>query len=174
VLAHVRKINELKIRYGTDRPALKWQFVVFPHNVGEIPAARAMARELRMRFKLKRSWDDKDSPVEFHPAREAEGLPPGGPEARRKKRVLLCSQLWRSPQVNWDGRILGCCVNHWGDFGHADPPEALQERLDGEPLRYARRMLLGREPAREDIPCARCHHYRAMAGSGDWLRPEEV
>lgn len=174
VLAHVRKINELKERHGTDRPILKWQFVVFPHNMHEIPAARAMAKSLGMRFKTKRSWDDKDSPPEFHPAERGEGLPAGGPEARRRKRVMLCSQLWKSPQINWDGRILGCCVNHWGDFGHAYPPEGLRERLDGEPLRYARRMLLGREAAREDIPCSRCHHYRAMAASGEWLRVEEV
>ena len=29
----------------------------------------------------------------------------------------ICHQLWDAPQINWDGKILGCCRNFWGDFG---------------------------------------------------------
>ncbi len=28
-----------------------------------------------------------------------------------------CFQLWDEPQVNWDGKILGCCVSYWGELG---------------------------------------------------------
>ena len=27
-----------------------------------------------------------------------------------------CKALWESPQVNWDGRVLGCAINYWGDL----------------------------------------------------------
>lgn len=76
-----------------------------------------------------------------------------------------CGQLWNETQVNWDGRVLGCCVNHWGDFGNAFT-EGLAAVLDGERLAYARRMLAGRAPALDDIPCTRCKHYGAVARTG--------
>ncbi len=40
VLANVRTINELKRRYGCDKPRLTWQFVIFGHNEHEIAEAR--------------------------------------------------------------------------------------------------------------------------------------
>ena len=33
--------------------------------------------------------------------------------------MRVCSQLWINPQINCDGRVLGCCVNYWGDYGNA-------------------------------------------------------
>ena len=29
----------------------------------------------------------------------------------------ICRQLWIEPQINFDGAVLGCCVNTWGSFG---------------------------------------------------------
>ena len=28
-----------------------------------------------------------------------------------------CDQLWSGPQINWDGKVLGCCRNFWDEFG---------------------------------------------------------
>ena len=80
----------------------------------------------------------------------------------------ICAQLWRSPQLNWDGKVLGCAVNHWGDFGNAFH-DGLVQSLNNEKITYARRMLLGQEPPRADIPCTTCPHYQAMRADGRWL-----
>ena len=66
----------------------------------------------------------------------------------------LCHGLWDLPQVNWDGKMLGCCVNYWGDFGGNVFRDGLLATINGDKMRYARDMLLGHRSARDDIPCA--------------------
>lgn len=173
VLANLRRLIAIRARQGSPYPALKWQFVLFEHNAHEVEAARELAGELGMRFKVKQAWDDSDTPAEFRgPARssrreteQATGLP--------HNQRPICAQLWQAPQVNWDGRLLGCCVNHWGDFGHA-LRDTLAGALDGEKMTHARQMLMGRAPARDDIPCTQCKHYRALVRTGRWMQEDEV
>ena len=83
--------------------------------------------------------------------------------------------MWHGPQLSFDGRVLGCCSNYagWGDYGNAFDL-GLEETLNGERMRYARAMLLGRKTARDDIPCSKCPRYRDMQRSGNWLRPSEI
>src|SRR5262249_59297012 len=81
----------------------------------------------------------------------------------------LCNQLWDDPQINWDGKVLGCCVNHWGDFGGNAFRDGLTASVNTEQIQYARAMLLGCAPPREDIPCTRCSEYQKMRRRGAWL-----
>ena len=83
----------------------------------------------------------------------------------------VCHQLWDEPQINWDGKVLGCCVNHWGDFGGNAFRDGLTASVNTEQIQYARAMLLGRAPPREDIPCTRCWEYQKMSKRGAWLAP---
>lgn len=82
---------------------------------------------------------------------------------------FICHQLWDQPQINWDGKVLGCCVNHWGDFGGNAFRDGLRASLNTEQIVYARAMLLGDAPPREDIPCVTCNKYREMREHGRWL-----
>ena len=185
VIANVRRLNALKSQHRSERPALTWQFVAFGHNEHEIPAARRLAQELGMRFVVKLSWDDMYTPETFSPVRDREAIRREtglGVADRREYHARhgdnylqrqTCSQLWLLPQINWDGRVLGCCVNYWGDFGNAFT-DGLLESLNGEKLAYARRMLTGVTPAREDIPCTSCIHYKAMSRDGRWLTRADV
>ena len=180
VLESVRALNRLKARHGTRFPLLKWQFVVFGHNEHEIPRARRLARELGMRFWLKLPWDDLYGTGPGVPprggagARNEPGLGVAGRgefEARYGEgyaQKLTCAVLWHEPQINWDGRLLGCCVNNWGDFGNAFS-DRLVPLLDGPRVAHARGMLRGRLEAREDVPCSACPQYRSMRARGDWL-----
>src|SRR6516165_6479500 len=74
-----------------------------------------------------------------------------------------------TPQINWDGKVLGCCVNHWGDFGGNAFRDGLTASVNTEQIQYARAMLLGHAPPREDIVCTRCHVYRDMSKRRRWL-----
>lgn len=180
VIENVRKINEYKRVHASPAPKLWWQFVVFGHNEHEIPEAKRMAAELDMGIYFKLSWDEKFSPPRDHEfvKREAgldattrsefEAL-----HGRRYLQVDLCAQIWRHPQVNFDGRILGCCVNRWGDFGRAEGWQ-LREAVNNDKLRHARRMLMGAAGPREDIPCTTCSYYHSLRDSGAWLTPDEV
>ncbi|MGH9425406.1 MAG: radical SAM/SPASM domain-containing protein, partial [Terriglobia bacterium] len=173
VIDNIRKINGYKRQYNSKHPVLTWQFVVFGHNEHEIAIARNMARELNMGFYVKLTWDDDT----FSPIKDKElvrretglGVATRSEYYQKYKRHYFqrgtCSQLWNSPQINWDGRVLGCCVNYWGDFGNAFQ-EGLLKSLNNEKIGYARLMLLGKREAREDIPCTTCHYYKEMKEDG--------
>lgn len=180
VIDNVRKINRYKQKHASDYPRLTWQFVIFGHNEHEIPLARDMAHELDMDIYFKLSWDEKFSPPrdpEFI-KREAGLEVATRSEFERKygRKYLqkeMCAQLWTSPQINFDGKILGCCVNRWGDFGRTTDWR-LEEAVNNERIRYARGMLMGTRDPRADVPCTTCTYYQAMRASGNWVKPGDV
>jgi MoaA/NifB/PqqE/SkfB family radical SAM enzyme len=175
VMKNIRRLNALKSQAGSRYPRLTWQFVVFGHNEHEIPLARRTAIELGMDFRLKESWAPELSPVRdrrFVASQHARGgtyhpeLKRADPERAGR---AFCHQLWEEPQVNWDGRILGCCCNCHRDFGGNAFSDGLPAALNSPSLRYARAMLLGRAAPREDIPCTACGVFRSMRGEGQYL-----
>jgi MoaA/NifB/PqqE/SkfB family radical SAM enzyme len=175
VIANVRRINHWKCFHHSDKPGLIWQFIAFGHNEHEISAARAMAAELGMEFKVKLSWDPDISPTkDDEMIREVTGTGASSRAEYREKSGKLymeriCDQLWESPQVNWDGKILGCCRNFWGEFGGNAFSGGLVRTINGEKMAYARAMLKGEAPAREDIPCTSCALYRERKKAARWI-----
>lgn len=84
-----------------------------------------------------------------------------------------CIQLWNIPQINWDGRVLGCCVNYWGDFGNAFD-SGLASALNGDKLTYAKQMLQGLVGPKEGIPCSTCHNYKWMHANKKWITEQDI
>ena len=156
VLANLERLLEIRRRLKSDKPYLTWQFVLFEHNRHELERARALASELDMKFVTKSDWRapkaESNHTFTFHSP---------------------CLQLWESPQINWDGRLLGCCVNCWQGFGGNAFESSLSELVNQEPVKYARKMLVGEAEARPEIPCTRCGRYKTMVESGDYVRPQQ-
>ncbi len=134
-----------------------------------------MARVLYMDFLAKLTWDDEFSPVRGKDAvREATGTGAASREEYEASHGAdymrgICHQLWDEPQINWDGKVLGCCRNFWGDFGGNAFRDGVEASVNGEKMTYAREMLQGREAARDDIPCTTCDIYLTMRERGRWL-----
>ena len=176
VIGNIRRINHFKRTLGSELPHLKWQFIAFGHNEHEIPAARALAEELGMRFYVKLNWDPDYSPVEDKDAirtatqagvaSRAEFLEKYGSDYLGD----ICTQLWKNPQINWDGKVLGCCRNFWGDFGGNAFRDGLLASLNHEKMSYAREMLEGKKPARPDIPCTTCELYTRRERVKQWFK----
>lgn len=163
VISNIEKINHYKKKYGTQLPVLVWQFVIFGHNEHEIVQAREMARSLDMTFQPKLNAYSVFSPIKDEAAvKRDSGLEVASRKEfkEKKKRYwgMPCDQLWTSPQINWDGKLMGCCVNGWGDFGNVFE-SGLKVALTGEKYTYAKKMLLGKVKARADIPCTTCPYY---------------
>jgi MoaA/NifB/PqqE/SkfB family radical SAM enzyme len=175
VIENIKTINRLKREYRSRFPHLRWQFVVFGHNEHELIRAYAMARELNMEFSVKLSWDESLSPIRNKEAvRNATKM---GVASRLEFRARfgrdyldsICHQLWDSPQINWDGRVLGCCRNFWSEFGGNAFKDGLVSSLNGERISYARDMLRGRVPARSDIPCTTCDLFLNRKAAGNYI-----
>jgi len=163
VIEHIRLINYYKQKYKSEYPHLRWQFIIFGHNEHEMPLARAMAKDLNMEFYLKLSYDSHFSPVrdkEF--VKKVGGIKYVSREEykqqTKREYALPCKQLWVSPQINWDGKLLGCCANTHSDFGNIFETD-LEHCMNSERYRYAKEMLRGKKKARDDIPCSHCYIY---------------
>ena len=178
VLANIRRLNAIKLRYRSDLPELVLQFILFGHNEHELEKAYVLAAMLNMKVfvKMNRTPDR----LEVRDRERLRGL--YGFSDRREYRVAtgtiycrdLCLSLWRAPQVNWDGRLLGCPCNKHSAFAERVLDGSFMTEVNNERMTYARRMLLGEAPPRDDIPCSTCSWYRQIREHSLWITPEEV
>lgn len=176
VIENIRKINYHKQKMQRKLPHLNWQFIIFKHNEHEIEIARDMAAQLGMSISFKQSWDANLAP-ERPGSKAQKGKTQSNPatthtyneiaEARSiqiKKNDLTtayCHQLWSTPQINYNGDVLGCCVNFWGSFGNvADNGWNVRDVLWNEKIHRTKRALEGSGEILTDPPCATCHTYK--------------
>ena len=176
VINNIRRINHYKQVHGTKFPRLAWQFIIFGHNEHELPKAREMCDELGMTLKTKLNHTPTVSPVKDKDYVRREGGFGASSrdefrETKKKEYSFPCMQMWKNPQINWDGKMLGCCVNKWGDFGDVFE-EGLQGVLKGERFTYAKKMILGKVPPRKDQPCVKCKVYQRLNPDAEFP-PEE-
>ena len=180
VVGNIERINHYKELYHSEYPHLTWQFIVFGHNEHELPLAKRMAEALQMSFIPKMSWDSDFSPIQDRAFVITET---GWPAVTREEFVEstgqhymrnVCYALWQSPRINWNGKLLGCCWNSWGDFGANVFREGFIPSVNNEKINYARTQLLGEAGPREDIPCTTCDLYMQMRQRGTYLSLEEI
>jgi len=180
VIENIRAINHFKKVYRSKYPILTWQFIVFGHNEHEIRMAKKMAMDLDMRFALKMSWNSDYSPIRDEKLVMAEtGLP-----AVTRERFMevtgvdymrsTCYSLWHSPRVNWDGKILGCCWNSWGEFGGNAFQDGYIPSINNEKINHAREVLLGKVEPSDSLPCVTCDLYLKMKDSNNYLTLSEI
>ncbi|MBI4789687.1 MAG: cupin domain-containing protein [Chloroflexi bacterium] len=178
VLRNIQKINSYKERYQSDKPRLLFQFIIFGHNEHEMERAILLSKMLKMEITLKLNFYPGAMPVvnrervrrRLGYADRHEYL---AKEHKHYKRNQ-CYELWHSPQINWDGRLLGCSRNMWGVFADNVFQDNLTDAINNERMQYARKMLMGRVPAREDMPCVRCGVYKSMAQYDNWIAEPEL
>lgn len=179
VIENITRINYYKNQYKSNYPALAWQFVILGHNEHEIPMARKMAHDLGMAFYPKLTWDEDFSPIkdpEFV-KRETQWEIISRKHYKKHHGVdymhCTCNMLWDRPQVNWDGKMLGCCRNFWGDFGGNVFQDGLLNCINNAKMHQARCMLLGEKGyLLEDIPCSSCDNFITMRDNGKYLKRE--
>lgn len=167
VIRNIERINYYKEKYNSKLPDLIWQFIIFGHNEHELPKAKAMAKKMKMSFRVKLNHNPDYSPVKDRAfVRKHAGIAivsrDDFEKAKKRPYIWPCIQLWDSPQINWDGKLLGCCVNNYGHFGDVFK-SGLRECLNSERYIYAKKMVLGLVPPRPDIPCVKCNVYHRHA-----------
>ncbi len=178
VLANIRRLNEVKLKYRSDSPELVFQFILFGHNEHELERAHVLARMLNMRIFVKMNrLPDRLAIRDRERIRRLYGYADRR-EFREATGMIYCRELclclWRAPQVNWDGRLLGCPCNKHSAFAERVLDGSFEREVNNERMMYARRMLLGEAPARDDIPCSNCSWYRQISEHSLWITPEEV
>lgn len=166
VITNIKRINIYKKKYNSFYPILSWQFVVMGHNQHELLLAKNMAKELNMIFFPKLNWKPEYSPInDAESVKKVTGMSVVTRDEYQEKYnkiyLLPCVQFWVSPQVNWDGKLLGCCQNLWGDFGNVFE-QGFEACMTSERFVFAKKMLLGKANNRSDIPCTKCSVYKQI------------
>lgn len=163
VFRNIEWINKFKKKYNSKYPRLVWQFIVMGTNEKDLPLARKLAHQLGMSFFVKLNRVPSCSAIkdkEFVRKHVKLKVSSRNEFMQKYKRLYVpnCYLLWNAPQINWDGKLLGCNRNLWGDFGNVFR-KGLSECLGSEKYVYAKKMLLGKKKARDDIPCSKCPVY---------------
>ena len=75
-----------------------------------------------------------------------------------------CYQCLHSPQINWNGEVLGCCVNKWKGLGNIKDMNLLQI-VQSKTYQFMIDVLCGREKANDSIPCYFCPNLKKISES---------
>ena len=178
VYRNIRKINELKKKYKREHPLLRWQFILMNHNQHEAAAAKKMAEELGMEIFFKPDWSGgfiEDRSLHLH---EVTGMKEVGEEEyyigenHMFGSAEMCAQMILSPQVNWDGKLLGCCNVYKSDWGVNIFETPLSEIFNDANYRAAVLSLLrGRDGMDHTGPCRKCGIYEKNVISSRYRLP---
>ncbi len=168
VLNNIRKLNVLKERYHTDRPELVWKYVIMQHNQDEVGQAAEMAEALGMKRSYTLDWRGGVTAKDPETLYRITGLQCFNvdeylaEEQHRFNSDFYCGQMIIDPQINWDGRLLGCCTVYRSDWKTNVFETPLEEIYNNSHYRAAVLALLsGEDRYSFEGPCGTCEVYRA-------------
>jgi len=178
VLANIQKINAYKEKYQSPKPHLILQFIVFGHNEHEMKKAILLSKMLKMNIAFRLNRIPDLLPVKNRRrVRKIIGYADREEYLWKRRRSYLrsaCLTLWKNPQVNWDGKLLGCRCNKWRVYAENVFKDDLMACLNNKRMRYARQMLMGNAPPRDDIPCTSCEFYTNIRKYCNWITQTEI
>jgi hypothetical protein len=178
VLKNVQRINHYKKQYKSGLPRLVLQFIPFGHNEHEIDRMACMARAFGMEIEFKlNEFAGKLPLVNQSRLTELLGYSDRASYLEKTGDMYMrdiCLQVWRAPQINWDGRLLGCSNNYSVHYAEQALGKAFVSEINNEPIRYARKMLMGIAPPRDDVPCTACDRFADYKKHNRWFTPQEI
>ena len=181
VIANIRKVNEFKKKYHSRYPVLAWKFILMNHNQHEVAKAKEMAHELGMEIVYRRTWETGfkvvEDPAWLQKVTGMHFIDNASLEQKTQKsfNYSVCLQPFFEPCINWDGRLLGCCMA-WRENFHINVfKEGLSKALASDIMVNARRMMLGEEmPRYMETPCIVCSNYKKMRDFGYHITKREL
>lgn len=182
VIANIRQVNALKATYNSPDPQIIWQFIIMEHNEEDVPLAKAKASELGIPIWFKLTWDKDYIPRNRAMLERETGLlslTRSEHLADNGKAYLgstVCRQMFVGPQVNWDGKLLGCCEVFLSDYGVNVFEQGLTQALQSVDFGLAKKLLTGEIDARElprRLPCLDCDKWLQMTAAGELVDPLE-
>ena len=178
VIRNIRKLNEYKEKYDSFFPLIVWQYIVMDTNDApeEIIRAKNLANELGIALVFKKTWNQSYEPKNLKVLEELTGLPFSDKQrlwSGNNGRYVPCFDLWHNPQVNYDGRFLGCCCNYKQPFDINVFEVGLKKCLDSKVVRKSKKMLMGGKIYKKS-PCYNCWFYKSLLESKNFITEDEL
>lgn len=170
VIANIKKINEYKKKYNSVSPRLIYKSILFTHNEHEIEKTIDLAKELECTVKFWPPWKKE----QFIPKNPQKVFELTGIDVRNESEPIFyydyCLQMIKSPQINWDGRVLGCCVNYLKDWNSNIFDDGLVSAINTEKYRNAICRFLGKEFIMGEDQCTLyCNDYNNFISKGTYV-----
>ncbi len=182
VIRNIKRLNYFKELYGSNYPQLQWQYILFPYNECDVEKAVKMAQELNMNIYFKYDGAlDGFEPANREKLEALTGMKyfsRGEYNANSPVNIeyTYCYDMIYNPQINFDGRLLGCCIPWQADWGANVFEEGLIEALNCEKYKRGIKWLLGMEKDggsmtgdREKILCLDCEYNADRIKKGDYV-----
>lgn len=159
VIANIERLNFYKQKYKSEYPRLSWQFVIFGHNEHEIPKVKELCKRYRMAFNPKLNYSDFSPVINREYVRKESGLGVADrkeyKEKFRTEYKAPCYHCFSSPQINWNGDILGCSVNKWRILGNIKN-QSLEIWQESDIYKALVELLFEGIIPELDLPCKHC------------------
>jgi len=171
VIENIKKLIAYKTRYKSGFPHIIWQYIIMACNEMDVPLAKIKAKDLGIPIYFKLTWDKDYQPTHIDMLKKETGLQT---LTRDEYRImtgktyfgtLACRQMFFSPQINWDGRLLGCCEVYKQDYGVNVFETGLRKALQTFNFIQAKRFILGQvsiDSLKDDCPCISCEKRLQM------------
>lgn len=159
VMNNIRRLNYYKKLYNSEYPKLSWQFIIFGHNEHELPRVKQLCEELGMAFNPKLNYSSFSPVINCEFVRIESGLGVADRSEYKQKHgaeyKAPCYHCFSSPQINWNGDILGCSVNKWRSLGNVFAT-TLSEWQQSPAFMALVSLLFEGQHTDLDIPCKHC------------------
>ena len=161
VIENLKKLQRYKEAAGSDLPKIKWQYVLMEHNELEVGKAKKLAKELDIPITFKLNWDNSYHPIEREFLLDQTGLAELTRAEYSERHGVpylgsICQQMFVSPQINWDGRLLGCCNATHASFDVNVFEVGLQEALKSPEFLKAKKCLFEVNPDETEFGSCMC------------------
>lgn len=180
VINNINKINFYKKLYNSPFPKMQYKFILFGHNEHEIDQAKILAKKLNMEIVFATNYDQSYSPVKnVNLIKQKIGIDPSVDLSKAYAQEYLknhacwwhCKALWEAPQINWDGKMMGCYCLYDNSFSGNVFKDGLLNVLNHPKMIYAKNMILGNENPVKGIPCTDCKAFELMKKMNIRLMP---
>ena len=165
VLSNIERLNYYKDLYNTEYPKLSWQFIIFGHNEHELPIFKELCKKYRMAFNPKLNYSNFSPVKDKEFVRRESGLGVADrveyKEIHKKEYKAPCYHCFVSPQINWNGKILGCSVNKWKTIGDINEM-SISEWENSQYYKTLVGILFERKDCPNTIPCFYCPNYQKI------------
>ena len=159
VLQNIERLNNYKERYNSEYPKLSWQFVIFGHNEQDLPKVKELCLKYNMAFNPKLNYSQFSPVKDKEFVRRESGLGVADRDEYRLKHnheyKAPCYHCFSSPQINWNGDILGCSVNKWRSLGNVKDG-SLTQWTESEGFKALVELLFEGRDTSIDLPCKHC------------------
>lgn len=165
VFHNIERLNFYKEKYRSEYPKLSWQFIVFGHNEHEIPLVKELCKKYNMAFNPKLNYSSFSSVIDKDFVRRESGLGVADrqefKEIYKKEYKAPCYHCFSSPQINWNGEILGCSVNKWKTIGDISKT-TIEDWEQSDSYNVLIKVLFEGIECPPSIPCYYCPNYHKI------------